>query len=253
MLRADRADALAIDGADDSAQRSRRRHRSTRRMPARPRLAADVRVRQCGAAGGGGPAREAPALANAGRRCDASLRARWQSCASLSAATASAARRSRLCSPADCERPSSKASAATIRRPRRSTPNGQGMPYATYGFAAQIAEVEVDTALGTTKVLHIVAAHDVGRAINPTLGRRPDPRRHRAGPRPRADGGVHPRPHREPARLPDPDRRRHAADQTYLIEDPEPRRAVRRQGRRRAGADRHRAGDPRAPSATRPA
>jgi CO/xanthine dehydrogenase Mo-binding subunit len=46
---------------------------------------------------------------------------------------------------------------------------GQGTPYATYGFAAQMAEVEVDTALGTVKVLSIVAAHDVGRAINPTL------------------------------------------------------------------------------------
>ena len=47
--------------------------------------------------------------------------------------------------------------------------DGQGTPYATYGFAAQIAEVMVDTALGTTKVLHIHAAHDVGRAINPML------------------------------------------------------------------------------------
>ena len=47
--------------------------------------------------------------------------------------------------------------------------DGQGVPYATYGFAAQMAEVEVDKALGTTKVLSIVAAHDVGRAINPTL------------------------------------------------------------------------------------
>ena len=47
--------------------------------------------------------------------------------------------------------------------------NGQGVPYATYGFAAQIAEVEVDIELGTVKVLRIVAAHDVGRAINPTL------------------------------------------------------------------------------------
>ena len=45
--------------------------------------------------------------------------------------------------------------------------NGQGKPYATYGFAAQIAEVEVDTELGTTRVLRMVAAHDVGRAINP--------------------------------------------------------------------------------------
>jgi CO/xanthine dehydrogenase Mo-binding subunit/aerobic-type carbon monoxide dehydrogenase small subunit (CoxS/CutS family) len=47
--------------------------------------------------------------------------------------------------------------------------DGQGVPYATYAFAAQIATVEVDTELGTVKVLRMVAAHDVGRAINPTL------------------------------------------------------------------------------------
>src|SRR5262249_8024534 len=47
--------------------------------------------------------------------------------------------------------------------------DSQGIPYATYGFAAQIAEVEVDLVLGTTKVVEMVAAHDVGRAINPTL------------------------------------------------------------------------------------
>jgi CO/xanthine dehydrogenase Mo-binding subunit/aerobic-type carbon monoxide dehydrogenase small subunit (CoxS/CutS family) len=46
--------------------------------------------------------------------------------------------------------------------------NGQGVPYATYAFAAQLAEVEVDIELGTTRVRRIVAAHDVGRAINPT-------------------------------------------------------------------------------------
>ena len=46
--------------------------------------------------------------------------------------------------------------------------DGQGVPYATYGFAAQIAEVEVDLELGTVGLLHIHAAHDVGRAINPT-------------------------------------------------------------------------------------
>lgn len=45
--------------------------------------------------------------------------------------------------------------------------NGQGVPYATYGFAAQMAEVEVDVELGTTRVLRITAAHDVGRALNP--------------------------------------------------------------------------------------
>jgi aldehyde oxidoreductase len=47
--------------------------------------------------------------------------------------------------------------------------DGQGIPYATYGFAAQFAELEVDRALGTVKLLHIHAAHDVGKAINPTL------------------------------------------------------------------------------------
>ncbi len=45
--------------------------------------------------------------------------------------------------------------------------NGQGNPYATYGFAAQLAVADVDLALGVTKVRKIVAAHDVGRAINP--------------------------------------------------------------------------------------
>ena len=47
--------------------------------------------------------------------------------------------------------------------------NGQGEPYATYGFGAQIAEVEVDVELGAVRVLRIAAAHDVGRAINPLL------------------------------------------------------------------------------------
>ncbi len=47
--------------------------------------------------------------------------------------------------------------------------NGQGVPYSTYGFAAQLAEVSVDVKLGLVKVLRMVAAHDVGKAINPTL------------------------------------------------------------------------------------
>ncbi len=45
--------------------------------------------------------------------------------------------------------------------------DGQGTPYASYAFAAQLAEVEVDTRLGTVCVRRIVAAHDVGRAVNP--------------------------------------------------------------------------------------
>ncbi len=47
--------------------------------------------------------------------------------------------------------------------------DGQGAPYAVYGFGAHLAEVEVDIRLGTVRVLSIVAAHDVGRAINPML------------------------------------------------------------------------------------
>lgn len=48
-------------------------------------------------------------------------------------------------------------------------PNGQGIPYAVYGFGAHLAELEVDLDLGTIKILKLTAAHDVGRAINPTL------------------------------------------------------------------------------------
>jgi aldehyde oxidoreductase len=47
--------------------------------------------------------------------------------------------------------------------------DGQGIPYAVFGFGAHLAEIEVDTELGTVRVLKITAAHDVGRAINPTL------------------------------------------------------------------------------------
>ena len=47
--------------------------------------------------------------------------------------------------------------------------DGQGIPYAVYGFGAHMAEIAVDVALGTVKVVKITAAHDVGRAINPTL------------------------------------------------------------------------------------
>ena len=47
--------------------------------------------------------------------------------------------------------------------------NGQGTPYAVYGFGAHLAEIEVDLELGTVRVLKVTAAHDVGRAINPTL------------------------------------------------------------------------------------
>jgi len=44
---------------------------------------------------------------------------------------------------------------------------GQGDAYAAYAWASQLAEVEVDTETGKVEVLRIVAAHDVGKAINP--------------------------------------------------------------------------------------
>jgi aldehyde oxidoreductase len=59
---------------------------------------------------------------------------------------------------------------ATFDPPTKTlNPDGQGVPYAVYGFGAHLAEVQVDAELGTVKVLRLTAAHDVGKAINPTL------------------------------------------------------------------------------------
>jgi aldehyde oxidoreductase len=44
--------------------------------------------------------------------------------------------------------------------------NGQGFPFSTYAFGAQVAVVEVNIKTGVVKVLKVGAAHDVGRAIN---------------------------------------------------------------------------------------
>jgi CO/xanthine dehydrogenase Mo-binding subunit len=44
---------------------------------------------------------------------------------------------------------------------------GQGVPYATYAFACQLALVRIDTLTGEVQVEKIVAAHDVGKAIHP--------------------------------------------------------------------------------------
>jgi nicotinate dehydrogenase medium molybdopterin subunit len=46
---------------------------------------------------------------------------------------------------------------------------GQGVPFATYVYATQIAEVDVDEETGDVEVLRIVASHDCGTAINPML------------------------------------------------------------------------------------
>ncbi len=47
--------------------------------------------------------------------------------------------------------------------------NGQGVPYAQFGYAAHLVEVDVDIKTGQVRPLRCVAAHDVGRAINPLL------------------------------------------------------------------------------------
>ena len=45
---------------------------------------------------------------------------------------------------------------------------GQGIPYATYTFGTYYVEVEVDTGTGEVSVNHVIAATDVGKAINPS-------------------------------------------------------------------------------------
>ncbi len=46
---------------------------------------------------------------------------------------------------------------------------GQGKPYAAYVYAAQVAEVEVDTETGEVTVLKVTAVHDCGTAVNPAM------------------------------------------------------------------------------------
>ena len=47
--------------------------------------------------------------------------------------------------------------------------HGQGEPYAQFGFGAHLVELDVDLELGTVRLRRVTAAHDVGRAVNPTL------------------------------------------------------------------------------------
>jgi CO/xanthine dehydrogenase Mo-binding subunit/aerobic-type carbon monoxide dehydrogenase small subunit (CoxS/CutS family) len=45
--------------------------------------------------------------------------------------------------------------------------DGQGAPYAAYAFATQLVQLYVNRATGEVRVRRVVAAHDLGRAINP--------------------------------------------------------------------------------------
>jgi len=58
--------------------------------------------------------------------------------------------------------------ASYVYTPPRTVPLGEeGDIHFAYGYAAQAAQVEVDLTTGEVKVLKVIAAHDVGRAINP--------------------------------------------------------------------------------------
>ncbi|MGB9722589.1 MAG: molybdopterin cofactor-binding domain-containing protein [Chloroflexia bacterium] len=60
------------------------------------------------------------------------------------------------------------AQSTRIYTPPPTTPLGEpGDDHFAYGFATQAALVEVDLRSGSVRVLKVVAAHDVGRAINP--------------------------------------------------------------------------------------
>ncbi len=66
------------------------------------------------------------------------------------------------------ERP---ARAEFVFRPRPTTPydrqTGAADPNVTYGYCAQVAEVEVDLDTGHVHVVRMISANDVGRAVNP--------------------------------------------------------------------------------------
>ena len=126
---------------------------------------------------------------------------------------------------------------------------GQGKPFATYVYATQIAEVDVDDETGEVEVLRIVASHDCGTPINPMLvegqveggismgvgfalrGRDPV-RRQRASDQ------------SEPDELHHADLARHAEDRGRHRGQLRSDRSVRRQGRRRADVRVDGRGDP---------
>jgi len=58
-------------------------------------------------------------------------------------------------------------------RPPRTTPydpqTGKSEPNFAYGYVAQAVSIEVDTETGQVRILDVISANDVGRAVNPQL------------------------------------------------------------------------------------
>ena len=158
------ADALGAPiGPDRSRVGGHRRYAGLRQNL---RLATDLRFRQRRSARGARDEARTPASRERRRGCEAAL----SKPASVAIADAAGERRIELAA-----LPVNAAGfvvevVETFDPP--TTPldeNGQGDPYAVFGSGAHMAEIEVDVELGRVKVLRLVCAHDVGRAINPTL------------------------------------------------------------------------------------
>ena len=100
---------------------------------------------------------------NAVRMASAELRARLDSAAVEAASIASWAERV-----ARARGQGIALRAEHVYTPPATSPLGQeGDMHFAFGYATQVAQVEVDLATGEVTVLRVLAAHDVGRAINP--------------------------------------------------------------------------------------
>ena len=238
------AQALGVPlGLIDQVHRRHRRHRGRRQVVG---VAPDLRVRQRGACR---RARPAPAAARATRlagRGDGApsrtlARRRSPRGARRRRATAAARARPRATARRRARR-RRVGSGTSIRRPCRSMPTARACPTPPTASPRRSRRSR-STSSSARSSCCTSTRRTMSAAPSTRPGRGPDPRRHRAGHRPRADGGVRQRAHRQPARLPDPDRRRRAADQPPG-RGSRAARALRRQGRRRTGAGRDGAGHP---------
>ena len=122
----------------------------------------------------------------------------------------------------------------------------RGDAYATYAWACDVAEVEMDLDTYEIRPTHFTAVQDIRQGDSPGARRRTDRGRDRAGNRLRAARGSRHARRRDGQRadheLHRSDDARHAPHGHRHCRDAEPSRAVRRQGRRRDADRRTRAG-----------